>query len=187
MESAHLTVQQFLDHAGELLGSAPIRHLHLRPLGWSPSPAGDIANRYHHTEVMGHGCLVWSPSRAGDIASLTASPHLARLESLDLGGNGLGDDEATLLSMAAHLGGLKSLLLRENGIGDAGAAALARSPHLAGLAVLDLAGNRIGTAGARSLAASAHLGNLARLDVTGNPVDDGGEALRTRFGAAVTF
>ena len=97
VESAHLSVREFLGHAGELLGSAPIRHVHLRPLGWSPS-------------------------RAGDIASLTASPHLARLESLDLGGNGLGDDEATLLSMAAHLGGLKSLLLRENGIGDAGAA-----------------------------------------------------------------
>ena len=185
VESAHLTVRELLDRGGELFGSAPIRHLHLRPFGWSAGRAGDIASLTQLAQLSRNGCLLWSPSRAGDIASLTASPYLARLESLDLGGNGLGDDEATMLSMAAHLGGLKSLLLRENGIGDAGAAALARSPHLAGLAVLDLAGNRVGTAGATALAASAHLGSLARLDVTGNPVDDGGEALRTRFGAAV--
>jgi carbon storage regulator CsrA len=160
VESVHLTVREFVLHAEELLGSAPIRHLHLRPFGWSPT--------------------------VGDIASLAASPYLARLETLDLGQNGLGHEDISHLAGSAHLAGLKTLLLRENGIGDAGAAALARSLHLVGLTVLDLAGNRIGTVGARELAKSARLCRLTRLDMTGNPVgEEGRRALLARFAAAV--
>jgi carbon storage regulator CsrA len=159
VESAHLSVREFLDHAGELLGSAPIRHLHLRPSGWSPTSREDIA-------------------------ALAASPYLSRLRALDLGQNGLGDEDVSRLVASAHLAGLAALLLRGNGIGDAGAAALARSPYLAGLAALDLAGNQIGTAGATALASSAHLGRLALLVLADNPVGVAGcLALRRRFGA----
>ena len=39
-------------------------------------------------------------------AELFASPHLARIESLSLAGNGLGDAEVALLAGSRHLGNL---------------------------------------------------------------------------------
>jgi uncharacterized protein (TIGR02996 family) len=82
-----------------------------------------------------------------------------------------------------HLARLTSLDLYHNNIGDEGAEALAASPHLAGLRELFLSFNRIGDRGALSLAASPHLGQLTRLEVVCNDIGPAAAAaLRDRFG-----
>lgn len=78
-------------------------------------------------------------------APLFSSPHLARIESLKLAGNALGDAEAALL---------------------------AGSPHLANLAWLDLSRNQIGAAGLEAIAASDRLPRLGYLGFAANAVDD---------------
>jgi len=78
-------------------------------------------------------------------AALFGSPHLARLHSLDLMGNALGDAEVALL---------------------------AASPHLANLRWLGLANNQIGRPGLDALAASRQLPRLAYVALSGNVVDD---------------
>lgn len=78
-------------------------------------------------------------------AQLFSSPHLARIRSLKLAGNALGDAEAALL---------------------------ARSPQLAGLAWLDLSRNKIGAAGLEAIAASDRLPGLGYLGFAANAIDD---------------
>jgi hypothetical protein len=76
---------------------------------------------------------------------LFGSPHLARIESLSLLRNELGDAEATLL---------------------------ARSPYLPSLAWLDLGLNQVGAQGLEELAASTRLAKLGYLGLAANPVAD---------------
>jgi uncharacterized protein (TIGR02996 family) len=78
-------------------------------------------------------------------ADLFASPYLARIESLGLLRNELGDHEVALL---------------------------AGSPHLGRLAWLNLGLNEIGEAGLEALAASDHLPRLGYVSLMSNPVDD---------------
>jgi uncharacterized protein (TIGR02996 family) len=150
---------------------------------------------------------------AGSIAAVAGSAHLARLTTLDLEGNDLGDEGAVALAGSAHLAGLTTLLLWSNRIGDDGVRALARSPHLARLTRLDLSANavadgglealasapllkrltlldlqrnRIGDDGARALLASASVGDKAHIDLGKNPIGESArEALRARFAGRV--
>jgi uncharacterized protein (TIGR02996 family) len=71
-----------------------------------------------------------------------------------------------------HLARIKSLNLTANALGDAGAALLAGSPHLANLEWLDLSRNQIGAAGLEALAASDRLPRLGYLDFSANAIDD---------------
>ena len=80
---------------------------------------------------------------------------------------------------------LRTLLLKKNLLGDGGAKSLAQSPHLARLTTLDLNDNRIGKAGAEALAAAAWR-RMRSLDLRGNVFTDTQETLlRKRFGDAV--
>ena len=56
---------------------------------------------------------------------------------------------AIAVARSPQVAKLHTLDLRDNRIGDAGAAVLATSPHLANLAELDLGRNRIGDIGAK--------------------------------------
>ncbi len=78
-----------------------------------------------------------------DPAAFFALPLLARLSSLNLYPNKIGDEGARALAGSPYLAALFSLNLCENEIGDEGARALAGSPHLAALSSLDLFNNRI--------------------------------------------
>jgi uncharacterized protein (TIGR02996 family) len=78
------------------------------------------------------------------IREVAALPQLARLVSLDLDQNYLGDEGVAFLAASPHLGGLANLSVRYNGIRNAGGLALAGSARLAGLTSLDLRGNRLG-------------------------------------------
>jgi uncharacterized protein (TIGR02996 family) len=113
-----------------------------------------------------------------EVAALAAQPWLARLASLDLSDNWIGDEGAAALAYSAHLGNLASLNLANNDLGDDGVAALACSPCPANLASLDLGGNWIGAGGAVALAYAPHLTNLASLDLGYNGIGaEGAEAL----------
>jgi uncharacterized protein (TIGR02996 family) len=115
-------------------------------------------------------------------ADLAASPYLARLSTLDLEGNDLGDEELEALlggpAGTPHLGNLQTLLLFANRIGDAGLHALAGAGTcLARLSRLDLSANVCG-AGVAELAQSRLLAQLSVLDLQRNRIgDDGALAL----------
>jgi carbon storage regulator CsrA len=119
VETARLTVAEFLDHAATIFAATPLRRLVIR----APSVF----------DVPG-----------SSLAALVASPYLARLSGLDLVGLALGDDEVSHLAASPHLAGLSTLDLAHNQIGEAGARALAASPHLADLLYLDLTHNPLG-------------------------------------------
>lgn len=72
---------------------------------------------------------------------LFASPHLARLRSLDLSDNGLDDDAAVALAGSPHLEKLAWLDLSKNKISAKGLDALAASQRLPRLGYLCLADN----------------------------------------------
>jgi uncharacterized protein (TIGR02996 family) len=74
-------------------------------------------------------------------AALFGSPHLARLVSLRLAGEALGDAEATLLAASPYLASLEWLDLSRNKIGDAGLEAIAASSGLPRLGYLYFAAN----------------------------------------------
>ena len=74
-------------------------------------------------------------------AALFASPHLARIQSLELRQNELGNAEAKLLAASPHLGALRWLGLGNNAVGEAGLDALAASRCLPALGYLDFRWN----------------------------------------------
>jgi uncharacterized protein (TIGR02996 family) len=76
-------------------------------------------------------------------AALFASPHLARIESLGLLRNELGDAEVALLAKSPYLRQLAWLNLNLNEIGEAGLEALAASDRLPRLGYVSLASNRV--------------------------------------------
>ncbi len=115
----------------------------------------------------------------GGLNVLLRSPHLGKVETLDLSFNGLSDTAVGRLAECRTLPGLTALHLNDNGrITADGVARLAESPHFGGLRVLDLSANDVGAAGIAALAHSQGLGRLHVLRVRSNHIGDGGcEAL----------
>jgi len=103
-----------------------------------------------------------SPAR---VAALAADPRLARIRTLVLHDNRLGDAGLAALVAAPGLA-LERLAVRRNGIGRAGLAALAAWPGLAGVRSLDLAENPLGDDALAPLVASPHLAALRVLGLT---------------------
>jgi hypothetical protein len=85
------------------------------------------------------------------LGGLLHSPHLERLETLDLGHSSLTDDDALVLAANRRLTGLRCLRLNFNRITDGGAFALAESPHLKSVGRLEVMGNPIWGPGRTSL------------------------------------
>lgn len=122
--------------------------------------------------------------------SSLVSPHLAKLEELQLFLPGAGEEAAELIAACPHFTNLKSLTLAisrwdmvvEGGALTArGARALARSPHLAKLEKLILDDNRLGDDGVVALTEEPHW-RLVELSLAGNLVTD--EGVRAIAGAA---
>ena len=112
------------------------------------------------------------------VRALAASPHLAKVRSLELGFDRLTSAGAAALAGSPCLRGLRELKLFYCWIGAEGVRALAASPHLARLTTLRLPFCDIGTAGAVALAASPHLARLERLDLQDNDIrNEGARAL----------
>jgi hypothetical protein len=103
---------------------------------------------------------------------LTVAPELYRrapVLHLDLTGV---KPVAAELFRSPRLARIQSLGLLHNGLGDAEVAALAASSHLANLRWLDLSNNQIGAAGLEALAASRNLPRLGYLGFATNAVPD---------------
>jgi hypothetical protein len=77
------------------------------------------------------------------VADLFRSPHLARIQSLGLLRNSLGDAEVTALAASPHLGNLRWLDLSLNKVGAGGLEALAASRNLPRLGYLGFSTNAI--------------------------------------------
>lgn len=77
------------------------------------------------------------------IARLAASPYVARLISLDLTDNKLGDEAIKTLAASGHIKQLRLLRLGKNELGRDAAEALVASPHLTGLQYLDFRNNKV--------------------------------------------
>jgi uncharacterized protein (TIGR02996 family) len=107
---------------------------------------------------------------APHIDRLAQSPHLARLSSLSLAGNGIGDVHVKALAASPHLARLTALDLSHNFIGGGGVLALSTSSQLADLTTLDLSYNDVDDADVLTLAGSLGLPNLRVLDVSNNPI-----------------
>lgn len=105
---------------------------------------------------------------APHIKELARSPHLARLTSLSLRDNRIGDLHVMALAASPHLSGLTAPDLGRNAIGGGGVRALATTPNLPTLTKLDLSHNDIDDSDMRTLAGSRCLAYLAYLDASSN-------------------
>lgn len=172
----------------DLKGSGLSHHFDPAPLIGSPYLANLTALGLGGEDDNGHLDI-------HGIRALVASPHLGRLESLDLSGNWLNAEAFAHFLTAANLPALRTLNLRSVGIGDEGAVALAAVPWVSRMKVLDLAKNGIGDSGARALAA-APLASIENLDLRDKfillPHNDSDsvseetkQLLRERFGSRV--
>jgi hypothetical protein len=97
---------------------------------------------------------IMTPAR---VAALAADPRLARVRTLVLHDNRLGDAGLAALLASPHLA-VERLAVRHNEIRDL--AALAAWPGLASVRALDLSSNPLGASGVRALTLSPHLGAL---------------------------
>ncbi|MEN9799508.1 MAG: hypothetical protein RL653_3205 [Pseudomonadota bacterium] len=79
---------------------------------------------------------------AGHVEAFFDSPWLARIRSLDLSENGLGDRDVERIAASPHLGRLRALELSFNRVDTAGLDALATSPNLPQLRYLGFRANR---------------------------------------------
>jgi uncharacterized protein (TIGR02996 family) len=87
--------------------------------------------------------------------------------------NAIGDAGAAALAASPHVGRLDHLNLTFNDVGDDGARALAASTALAALRNLNLGNNQITGTGAQALADGRGLAALTRLTLGGNPIYSG--------------
>jgi uncharacterized protein (TIGR02996 family) len=113
------------------------------------------------------------------VSVLAASPYLSRVAFLGLGGNDVAQAGVQALASSPYLNRLVFLDLDSVApLGDPGPQALAASPNVASLSFLDLGINVVGDRGAQAFAASPHLTNLMSLKLQDNYIrDTGAEAL----------
>ncbi len=137
-----------------------VRELHLH------GPLPDADQLEHIFPRLGE-LVVSGASGLGPDGLRAILPSLERCETLDLSGNPLGPDGATLLA-ASELPALRVLRLRGCAIGVAGAEALAASPMHAHLRELDLDLGSTDEAlvpdGVRALCATAHASVRTQLE-----------------------
>jgi uncharacterized protein (TIGR02996 family) len=120
------------------------------------------------------------------IKPLFESPHLSRLETIDLATHPLTAENVEWLASHPDLSRLRELLLTWSAIRNEGAAVLAKMPQLRHLESLDLRYNSISDTGARAIAESEYLGGLKELRISGNSIRKRAwEALEDRFGDAL--
>lgn len=126
-----------VNHAAAIFGVPGVHVVRLRRLR-----NGAALARLAHVARLRALKMVSARAGTAAVRALLASPHLGRLNVLDLHGNDTNDAVAADLA-AGSFPDLAELWLGSNAITDAGALALANSPHLPTLRLLDLRGNRV--------------------------------------------
>ena len=126
----------------------------------------DAVARCQWLSSLRHLDIAWVGPRG--LGSLASSPHLDRLQTLDLNGSPLGDAGLKILSRSRGLAGLEHLTMYGIGAGDKGLEALGRWPGLNRLKTLILTdnmfrGNQFTGKGIAALARSPYLEHLETL------------------------
>lgn len=96
--------------------------------------------------------------------------YLSELKSLRLSRNRLEDAAVDYLAGSSFLNNLEELDLSENDLGETAGRSLAASPCLSSLKQLELGGNRLGPAGVVAITSSDRLTSLTRLGLAGNEI-----------------
>ena len=133
----------------------------------------------HRLALNDNGQITWD-----GVAALAASPHLAELTDLDLGGNDVNDAGVKALTASRTLTRLSAVRLAHNHVGDGGVAALVGSDLFRRLLArdlrIDLRANAIGPAGAESLAGCPDVLKATAIDLDKNYLGDRGAAALVR-------
>ena len=132
---------------------------------WAPPFVGHVRG-YHFRRGFVERVTLSPREFVARASELIATAPILHLDCVD-GSSSIG--EFCESAVAARL---RSLDLRNNKIGDAGAKGIAASPHLSHLTWLDLYGNQITAAGLDALASSANLTSLRWLNLSGNRIED---------------
>ncbi|MEZ6141087.1 MAG: TIGR02996 domain-containing protein [Zavarzinella sp.] len=104
------------------------------------------------------------------LSQLFDCPGVARLRSIAIFAQHLGEDLGLVVANSPHLERLQTLKLRRNRLRSQGAALLANTTNLPGLTTLDCSENEIGDEFLYSLARSRHLNSLKNLIVSQNEI-----------------
>lgn len=104
------------------------------------------------------------------LTELARTPHLAKLERLDLSGNKIGPAGVRELAGSPFLDRLTGLNLSGNALGRAGIQELLRSPWRAQLRSLAITDNALDTAGVEELASDSALHGLTELHLAKNSI-----------------
>jgi uncharacterized protein (TIGR02996 family) len=166
VDEVKVAARQFLHHADELFAAGPIRHIHLIDVG-------QALDAVLESPFLGRlNALTVFAQHAGEALArgIARCPHLAGLQSLNLGRNRLEDDSAHHLATSPSLTNLLELDLAENDITEAGSHAIAGSQTLSNLKRLELRHNPLGPGGAEALAGSERLGGLEYLGLAGTGI-----------------
>jgi uncharacterized protein (TIGR02996 family) len=142
VEEIAISAKAFLQHADRILAWGPIPEVHFQG-----------ADR--------------------KMPELAACPALANVTFLDLSDNYLRDVGVKTLVQSPHLGRLEGLNLGSTGIGDQAARALAAATTLPSLRELYLCGNRVSRRGVKAIAGSRLLGRLDLLSLRFNACPPG--------------
>jgi uncharacterized protein (TIGR02996 family) len=185
VESVAVWVGAFRQQADALFRLAPVCEIRLfdgsgwdqTSMRWRGLPqetgrvAEDVAGSPHLARLQALD-LQGVQLEEADVAALVASPHLGRLTTLTQSRRGLAES-LRLWAAAPLLPRLTTFRLRgwHPGQGATGVAELLSSPALSGLRTLDLADSRVRTAEIEAVAGSPHLGRLTALLLGQNSLD----------------
>jgi uncharacterized protein (TIGR02996 family) len=175
VDSVTVSVSRLAARGEELFRKAAVRRVRIED-------AGAEVDRLVHLPILGEVRelgLCGASLDNGRLNVLLRSPHLGKVESLDLSFNGICDAGVWRLAECGGLPGLTALHLNDNfSITALGVRRLAESPHFGRLKVLDLSANDVGDAGIAALARSPRLARLHTVRVRNNHIGDAGcEAL----------
>jgi uncharacterized protein (TIGR02996 family) len=158
-----VSAQSFLHHADNWFAITPLRRVKI-----------DYCSELENDESR----------YSAQMISLLDSPHLAKLEAIDLEECNLSPAHIERLSVCEAFPLLRTLKLAFNMIGNEGANSIAGMPQLSRLESLDLMGN--GISDARAIAQSPYLGGLKELRMARNPIrKKSWTMLELRFGKAL--
>ncbi len=150
VERVHMDENTFLIGAEGLFAATLPRHLKISyednsgesyTNGWGDATARLLGRWLHRTSLLTLDLCGIVFRKPGPIRALLTSPHLARLEVLNLECCNLDDDTVRALAASPHLTRLRALNLIDNPITDNAVDALLDAPVLEGLTTLELGSN----------------------------------------------
>lgn len=160
-------IEQAAELSGDIYESEWVPYLGTFVDRWSMLKV-DSVERFEKVASLLPGAMFDLDLRYGKINSqgliaFAQSPHLSRIQKLELGSNDLNAQAIEALMASPLLNSVHTLHVDINKIGDRGAQAIGQAPHLASLRRLAITYNQIGDVGFEAIVTSPHLTNLQQL------------------------